>query len=177
MMRLRKASLADIPAIMHIMAQARAAQRALGFRQWDDGYPPESQLEEEISAGRGLVLDDGDAVCAYAAIVADDPEYSHLHNVMTSPGESYAVIHRLAISDAYRGRGIGRRFLALLEEEMLSCDILWSRADTGLENLPMQKALAAAGYRLLCRHNFVWGPRLVYEKPLHNIQSPEHRNN
>lgn len=173
MMRLRKASLADIPAIMHIMAQARAAQRALGFRQWDDGYPPESQLEEEISAGRGFVLADGDAICAYAAIVADDPEYADLQSVMTSYGESYAVIHRLAISDAYRGRGVGRRFLALLEEEMRHRGLLWSRADTGLENLPMQKALAAAGYRLLCRHNFVWGPRLVYEKSLHNLQSPE----
>lgn len=166
MMRLRKALGADIPAIMHIMAQARAAQRALGFRQWDDGYPPESQLEEEISEGRGFVLDDGDAICAYAAIVADDPEYADLQSVMTSYGESYAVIHRLAISDAYRGRGVARHFLALLEEEMRHRDLLWSRADTGLENLPMQKALAAAGYRLLCRHNFVWGPRLVYEKSL-----------
>lgn len=166
MMRLRKALGADIPAIMHIMVQARAAQRALGFRQWDDGYPPERQLEEEISAGRGFVLADGDAICAYAAIVADDPEYADLQSVMTSYGESYAVIHRLAISDAYRGRGVARRFLALLEEEMLSRSILWSRADTGLENLPMQKALAAAGYRLLCRHTFVWGPRLVYEKSL-----------
>lgn len=173
MMCLQKASLADMPAIMHIMAQARTAQRALGFRQWDDGYPPESQLEEEISAGRGFVLEDGDTVCAYAAIVADDPEYADLQSVMTSYGESYAVIHRLAISDAYRGRGVARRLLALLEEEMLSRGILWSLADTGLENLPMQKALAATGYRLLCRHTFVWGPRLVYEKSLYNIQSPE----
>lgn len=173
MTHLRTAMLADIPAIMHIMAQARAAQRALGFRQWDDGYPPERQLEEEISAGRGFVLADGDAICAYAAIVADDPEYADLQSVMTSYGESYAVIHRLAISDAYRGRGVARRFLALLEEEMRHRGLLWSRADTGLENLPMQKALAAAGYRLLCRHNFVWGPRLVYEKSLHNLQSPE----
>lgn len=165
MTRLRKATATDIPAIMLIMEQARAAQRALGFRQWDDGYPPQSQLEEEISAGRGFVLD-GDAICAYAAIVADDPEYSDLRNVMTSPGESYAVIHRLAIGDAYRGRGIARRFLASLEEEMLRRGILWSRADTGLENHPMQKALAATGHRLLCRHNFVWGPRLVYEKSL-----------
>lgn len=173
MMRLRKALGADIPAIMHIMAQARAAQRALGFRQWDDGYPPESQLEEEISAGRSFVLADGDAICAYAAIVADDPEYIDLHNVMSSSGKSYAVIHRLAIGDEYRGRGLARRFMTLLEEEMLRRGILWSMADTGLENRPMQKALAATGHRLLCRHTFVWGPRLVYEKSLHNLQSPE----
>lgn len=164
-MNLRKATYEDIEDVMWIFAQARQAQRAAGFRQWEDGYPSADVLTADIGNSRGFVLDDGGQAPGYVAIATSDEEYDR-HPDLWDVARKYAVFHRIALSDDYRGRGVSGELFDLAESYAMRLGADCVRIDTGLENKPMQHILAKRGYTALGRCNFVWGPRLAYEKPL-----------
>lgn len=165
-MKLRKANVDDIPEVMRIFAQARLAQRAAGFRQWDDGYPSVGVLISDISDSIGYVLDDGGQSAGYVAVASSDAEYDR-HKELWNTERSYAVFHRIAISDDYRGRGVSGILFSLAESMAREMGNEFVRIDTGLENRPMQHILSKRGYVNLGYCNFAWGERLAYEKPLY----------
>ena len=164
-MNLIKATSEDVEDVMRIFAQARQAQRAAGFRQWEDGYPSVDVLTKDIGNSRGFVLDDDGQAAGYVAIATSDEEYDR-HPELWTGARKYAVFHRIALPDDYRGRGLSGELFDLAESYAMRLGADCVRIDTGLENKPMQHILAKRGYTALGRCDFVWGPRLAYEKPL-----------
>ena len=85
-----------IPRIMEILNGGREFQRAQGFVQWPDGYPPRSAIEEDIEKGTGYVLlSEGEVACYLYLGFEGDPAYPELKGAWHFP-EPYAVIHRMA---------------------------------------------------------------------------------
>ena len=166
-MELRKAKSTDIDTIMEIMAQARGAQRKAGFRQWGDDYPSVDMIQSDISNQQGYVLDDNGHVAGYVVIAFDDPEYNR-HNELWETEEKYGVMHRIAIGDNYRGKGISHILFDLSEALIASRGATSIRIDTGVENLPMQHILSCRDYMCLGECDFIWGKRYAYEKIVQN---------
>jgi len=164
-MDLRKANCGDIGAIMEIMTQARQAQRRAGFRQWWHNHPSVDILEDGIASGTGYVLDADGEVAGYVVIAFNDPEYDR-HSELWDTEVKYAVMHRIAIGDNYRGKGIARILLDLSESFIESKGVRHVRIDTGVDNMPMQHILSSRNYKCLGKCDFVWGIRLAYEKIL-----------
>ena len=162
-MRLRKATTEDVETVMQIFAQAREAQRRAGFRQWEDGYPPMKKVLSDIADDTGYILDDDCTTAGYVAMAMGDEEYDRHPELWKTTGP-YTVFHRIAISDAYRGRGISSQLFDLAEESARKQGAEIIRIDTGLVNRPMQHILEKRGYELRGECQFVWGPRLAYEK-------------
>lgn len=81
------------------------AQRIAGFRQWEDDYPSIDLLESDIRESIGYILDDEGKNVGYIAIAGQDKEYDG-HPELWDISQSYSVFHRVALSDAYRGRKI-----------------------------------------------------------------------
>ena len=52
----RKATIADIEAIVDIMAAASARLGAAGIDQWQRGYPNHASVEKDVAEGVGMVL-------------------------------------------------------------------------------------------------------------------------
>lgn len=165
-MELRKATSGELDAIMRILAEAREAQRAQGFVQWEDGYPPVSTVMADMERGEAYVLADRGKIAGYAAIAAGDVEYDRLRHIWRTDCEEYAAIHRVALADSHRGRGLSCVFLLLIEREVRRRGIMSVRIDTGVENKAMQRILEKCGYTGLGVRDFVWGRRLAYEKRL-----------
>lgn len=99
----------DFPAILAIYARARAFMKAHGNpRQWNDTWPPETLLREDIRLGRmyvAVAADEIAAVFVYIQGVDIDPSYRLIENgAWGNPGE-YGVVHRLAGSGNVRGVG------------------------------------------------------------------------
>lgn len=153
-MFLRKATVEDIEVLLPIFAQARRAQRLAGFVQWADGYP-----------SAGYVLDDCGTAAGYVAIAIGDREYDR-HPELWDAAAPYAVFHRIALADAYRGKGNAAELFSLAEDIARRLGAHYIRIDTGLENRPMQRVLANRSYTALGPCTFIWGPRLAYEKRL-----------
>lgn len=151
--------------VMRVFSQARLAQRRAGFRQWEDGYPSIDVLKSDFDRAIGFILDDNGKTAGYIAIAAYDDEYNR-HTELWDVGKDYAVFHRIALSDDYRGKKLSGTLFDLAELQALRTGAAFVRIDTGLENKPMQCILSKRGYTSLGRCDFIWGERLAYEKPL-----------
>ena len=60
-LKYRKAEPADAERIMEIIRQAQAQMRALGSRQWQDGYPATADIGHDIACGYGWVFEKPEA--------------------------------------------------------------------------------------------------------------------
>jgi len=107
MRRLRVAALSEVELAMDIINQAKAHLRAQGIDQWQTGYPDRDCLERDVRTGKGYFLEEDGIPLGYLCVDFDgEPAYDHLNGTWARE-EPYVVVHRLALSDAARGRGDG----------------------------------------------------------------------
>jgi hypothetical protein len=108
-MILRKATRSDASTIWTILQQAIEQRRQAGSRQWQDGYPNERTVQDDIAKGYGYVLIAADTVVAYAAIMFDqEPAYESIEGRWLTTGD-YAAVHRVATADSVKGKGVATR--------------------------------------------------------------------
>ena len=81
-MKIRNAELCDLPYLLEMLENAKASLRALGIDQWQNGYPNETTLREDIQNKIcRVVIDDENNILASAAVyVGDEPTYHEIYN-------------------------------------------------------------------------------------------------
>lgn len=165
-MNLRKATFSEVPAIWEILQQAIARRKADGSEQWQDGYPNEQSIHNDLVNGSAYVLTDNDRIIAYAAIIFDiEPAYSDIKGKWLTNDE-YLVIHRVATSNEVLGKGIATQLFRLIEELALDSRVYSIKVDTNFDNIPMLKILANLDY-VYCGEVFFRGSaRKAFEKVL-----------
>src|SRR6186997_590364 len=133
----RKAELPDASAIWEILQQAIVRRKLDGSRQWQDGYPNEDSVQQDIEKGVGYVLTVDDNMAGYAAIlINDEPAYAELKGTWLT-NDDFVVVHRLAVSDQYLGQGIAQKIFRYTEELALENKIFSVKVDTNFDNAPM----------------------------------------
>src|ERR1700746_1470654 len=112
----RKAHPAELAQIWEIIQQAIARRKKDGSRQWQDGYPNEDIIKQDIEKGFGYVLTgEGDEIIGYAAILFnDEPAYEKLKGTWLTNGD-FAAVHRIAIPDRHTGKGLAKQILHFSE--------------------------------------------------------------
>lgn len=168
-MLLKLATLSDAPRIWGILQQAIEQRRLDGSKQWQNGYPNEETVRNDIAKGTGFVLLENEAIIAYSAIIFGlEPTYNEIDGAWITNGD-YATIHRVATANAVKGKGIATQLFQLIENYCKELDVLSIRADTNFDNVPMLKIFKRLGYTY-CGEILVNGaPRLAYEKVLGRI--------
>lgn len=173
----RAATTRDAADILRIIRQAQAQMRAAGSLQWQDGYPSAAHIEADVTRGAGRVLcipesaettgtDAPGRVIAYGAVALDgEPAYETIEGAWRTP-QPYVVVHRLAVADGYKGRGVGRAFLRRAEEEALAQGMRGFRIDTNFDNRPMLRQLERLGFTCCGKIRYQSGERLAFEKRL-----------
>ena len=157
---------ADLPVCMDILNAGREFQRAQGFVQWPDGYPPQADVAEDIRIGNGYVVKVDGCIAAYLYIGFDgDPAYPAIkgawHHV-----EPYAVIHRLAIGTDFRGTGLTPVLFSLAEDFCRERGIFNLRIDTDEQNRRMRHVLEKNGFVYCGTVIQGGGDRLAFDKAL-----------
>jgi GNAT superfamily N-acetyltransferase len=165
-MTLRKAAFSEVPIIWEILQQAIEQRKQDGSQQWQNGYPNEQTIHDDISNGYAYVLIDNDAIIAYAAIVFDaEPAYNNIEGKWLTNGD-YAVIHRVATSNTVKGKGIATRLFKMIEDLCVEQEVYSIKVDTNFDNVPMLKILDRLAYTY-CGEIFSYGaPRKAFEKVL-----------
>ena len=162
----RKASVHDIPQIWTIIQQAIVRRKNDGSQQWQDGYPNEGLIRKDIVDGIGYVLTDDDKIVGYAAILFnDEPAYEKLKGTWLT-NEDFAVVHRVAISDYYLGKGLAQKIFLFTEDLALDNNIFSIKVDTNFDNIPMLKILEKLGYTYCGEVFFRGDARKAFEKIL-----------
>ncbi len=146
-MNLRKAKKNDIPQIMQIINDAKEYFKKSGINQWQQGYPDENTITDDIENGRGYVFCDGEKVCATAAYCPGvEPDYLKIYNGEWKSSSPYAAIHRIAVSEHLKGQGIAKQFMFEMFKLCIRDNFNSVRIDTHENNISMQRMLAKCGF-------------------------------
>lgn len=168
-MEIRKANKNDVEQILEIFGQA---QKSLGERnvdQWQDGYPNINNVNEDIENGHGYVLIKNDQVSATVAIsFGEDETYQTIYEgKWLTSGTNYAVIHRIAVKNEFKGLGIASKIFEYTEKLCPQNGSKSIRVDTHRDNLPMQSVIRKNGFEycgIIYTHD--GSERLAFEKIL-----------
>ena len=165
-MLIRKAIPADAVAIMHIFLQAQARLRLQGVNQWQNGYPNMQIVDSDIATGKCLVCVENGRICS-VFVLAFEPEdtYERIYcGQWESVGQS-GVIHRMAVADSFKGRGLGSEMISKAQQISLDLGIHSIKVDTHRDNRPMQSLLLHNDFQYCGIIYLADGQeRLAYEK-------------
>lgn len=160
----------DVPAIWNIILQAKELMKREGRCQWTDSYPLPETIMSDIERGYGHVLvyaHDG-RIVAYGAVVFDgEPAYSDLDGQWNAEGP-YVVLHRLAVAEWARGRGIAGLFFRMTEMIAIERGVRIFRVDTKHDNSYMLRVFGREGFRYCGEVSYARGDgnsaRMAFDK-------------
>lgn len=162
----RKAEMTDAAKVWEIIAQAIERRRRDGSTQWQDGYPNTTSIQNDITDGCGYVIEIGSEIAAYCALIFDiEPAYEKIEGKWHSDGP-YAVIHRVAVSDAFAGQGLAKAVFKEAEKTVLQSGIKTIKVDTNFDNAAMLSILKSLGYQYRGEVYFRGSARQAFEKTL-----------
>jgi GNAT superfamily N-acetyltransferase len=146
------------------LQQAIQQRKEDGSEQWQNGYPNEQTVHDDIFNGYGYVLIDDNVVIAYAAIIFGvEPAYNDIKGKWLTDGD-YVVVHRVATSNAVKGKGIATRLFKMIEDLCMEEKIYSIKVDTNFDNVPMMKILDKLNYAYCGEIFFSGASRKAYEK-------------
>lgn len=144
---LRTARPDDLPRIKQIIRQAKTLLKVRRVDQWQDGYPNEEILQDDIARGKGYVLQtQGDVHGYFALSFEDEIPYRCIEQGAWLSDGAYCVLHRFALTEKLRGTGAALQVLEFWEQAALAQNIFSLRADTHPQNFSMQQLLARCGF-------------------------------
>ncbi|MBQ8111424.1 MAG: GNAT family N-acetyltransferase [Clostridia bacterium] len=142
----RRAEKGDMSEIMRVVHEAQAFMRGLDIDQWQDGYPDAATLERDIELKQLYVFAQEGRVCAVAALsLLPEPVYDALEGEWLS-AKQYLTVHRMALDDASRGRGLATDMLSQAVRIAGENGCASVRVDTHRGNLAMRRFLEKNGF-------------------------------
>jgi GNAT superfamily N-acetyltransferase len=170
-MILRKAIQTEVPTIWTILQDAIAQRKQDGSQQWQNGYPNEQSVIEDIEKDCAYVLTDGATIVAYAAIIFDiEPAYNTIDGKWLTDAD-YVVVHRVATANQAKGKGIATKLFKLIEDIALAKNVFSIKVDTNFDNIPMLKILKNLNYTYCGEVILKGAPRKAFEKVLSTSQN------
>ncbi len=162
----RKASLEDHELIWKIIQQAIKRRKEEGSKQWQDGYPNRSSIENDIKNEYGYVLESESQIVGYAAVMMDiEPTYKIIEGSWLSD-QKYIVIHRVAVAEGHIGLGLATKIFQEIEKIAISNSIFSIKVDTNFDNLPLLKILNKLKYTNCGEIDVRGSARKAFEKLL-----------
>lgn len=148
---LEKATIKDLNQIMTIISDAKKAMKEDGLFQWQDGYPNNEVVVEDINNQELYVLKEKDKVLGICVINGD--YYSQYKN--TPNANESQVIHRVAVSKDFKNKGIGKKILLSAIEIIQSEGYKYAIIDTNSKNSKMLKLIENAGFKYVSDFKYV----------------------
>ena len=164
---IRRATVADLPAILALVRRVVPLMQASGNRQWSADYPNETVFRADIERQQLWVAELDGTIAGVAALTQDqDAEYAQADWDVSHPA---LVTHRLAVAPAARGRGVALALLEQAEKQAVAQGLHVLRVDTNSENAATQRLFPKLGYRFAGEITLAFRPGLrffCYEKRL-----------
>lgn len=169
-MQERIAEIEDLNQIMVVIEDAKDYLKKQGVDQWQDGFPDESTIREDILHHKSYVFVEDEEIVGFMVLnLSEEPSYQTIYDgewKLTSG--RYITIHRTAIREGYRGKGLSIRMFFLAEQVALQNKMKSIRIDTHRDNQLMQHLCVKYGYEYCGVIHLVRteDERIAYEKIL-----------
>lgn len=144
----RRAQNSDVDKIVQILNDAISFLKESGSSQWQSGYPNRATVEDDIKNECAWVLTVDNEVAGYAAVVIGrEPTYADIEGKWENNVDTYATIHRIAVSSKFRGMHLSQFFLSNIISLTYAQGIHNFRIDTSRKNKIVQ--------HIAVSHNFI----------------------
>lgn len=147
-MEFRQANISDLDQIVEIIELSKKYLKETKVDQWQDGYPAKEDLRRDIESGNSYVLTNKDEIVATTVISLDgESTYNSIFNGEWITNEDYIVMHRVAVHDKYKGKGIFKELIKEAESLALNKGISSIKIDTHRDNISMQRAVVKNDFK------------------------------
>ena len=145
---MRQAREADLSIIETMIYGAKQSLAKDGVDQWQGKEPGRETLRTDICRGACYVFcEEGEDPVATAALcLGEEPTY-HVIDGAWANARPYLTVHRMAVSPAKKGHGIGRRALDAIKAFAISKGLSEVRIDTHRDNFRMRNLIETSGFR------------------------------
>ena len=144
---IRKAAKNDLDQIMPIIVEAKKFLKEDGNPQWQSGYPNVDAISTDIEQDAAWVLIVDQKVAGYTAVTSGpDPNYHQIDGRWNNDLDPYVAIHRVAISNEYRGMHLASYLLSSLISLHYAEGVRNYRVDTFRRNEIVQHLVKDAGF-------------------------------
>lgn len=143
---LRQSTLDDLPRVIDIIEGAKKTLRDRGVDQWQQGYPDNEILKQDIQEDISYVLMlDGEVVGVAALQQGYDKNYQDMTSGAWSDNSevTYSIIHRIAVEAGHQGQHLSASLIQQLLTMSYYLGYRDVRIDTHPENLVMQHVITS----------------------------------
>lgn len=164
---IRKATKDDASFIWKLLQDGINKRKEEGSTQWQDGYPNELIVKEDINSGFAyVVLNEEEKIVAYFSLMFDiEPAYEAIEGKWLS-NIPYAVIHRLVTNQREKIKGLAEFILIYIESLVQQNDVYSIKVDTNFDNAPMLYLFNKLGYVYCGEVYFRGSARKAFQKLL-----------
>lgn len=147
-MKFRKAVETDIKYTMNIIKQAQNYFKEQGIDQWQDNYPNIETIKNDVNNGESYVLlKENNIVATVAVSFNGEKNYETIYEGKWLTSGEFAVIHRIAVDNSYKGLGLASEIIKSVEKLCLNNEVHSIKIDTHEENMSMQNLLKKNGFK------------------------------
>jgi ribosomal protein S18 acetylase RimI-like enzyme len=157
---IRSAVISDLSQIVEIAESSKLDMHSYGNFQWNEGYPKEEDFIKDITEGTLFVCDIKGSIAGVICINRDEPE--EYKTVTWSTAKEAFVIHRLAVSNSFRGQGVGYKLINHANAICIEKKIKYIKTDTNSLNIKAQRLLRKCGYTFVGETSLVDHEGLFY---------------
>lgn len=167
-MILRNSNKEDLNTIMKIIDEGKEALKNNNVNQWQNGYPNEETVINDINKNESYVLEyNGEIIGTLALSFNGEKTYDKIYEGKWLSENKYAVMHRIAVSKVKGIKNIGSELLKESEAICISRGIKNIKIDTHEENIAMQRLLQKNNYKYCGIIYLLDGnKRIAFEKEL-----------
>ncbi len=114
-MILRKAKSTDKQRISELRPEVYKYMQSVGYTQWNEDYPSEVVLFDDIDKGHMYVAIVDELIAAYVTVDKEMPlDYKNIPFMFDEPR---ACVHRLSLNPEYTRMGIATELMNYVQEE------------------------------------------------------------
>lgn len=141
----RMAELKDLKEIWKLVQNAVNTMIQQNILQWDEIYPNEEVLRQDIEK-KQLYVGIYDKQVAVLYVINQEYEEEYKNGNWKYEDKSFCVIHRLCVNPIFQNRGIGRTTMQYIEKEVSSMGFQAIRLDAFTGNPFALKLYDNLGY-------------------------------
>ena len=146
-MNYRLGRLEDLDDICSMVSSAKELMASQGIEQWDEIYPAKEDFANDISGKTLYVVTDDSNKEKIVAIYVISTECDDEYHKCTWEYENPCIIHRLCVSPDYQNKGIGKKLLNKIENQLVDMGYESVRLDVFSENPFAQSLYEKNGYK------------------------------
>jgi GNAT superfamily N-acetyltransferase len=145
---MRKALWSDLDEIMGIVEKTIEDMKEAKNFQWNSDYPTRDIFADDTKNGELFILEgQGGSIGGMICVNFDEPpEYSGLD---WSYNKKAVILHRLVVSSAEKGQGIGSKLMEFAEQKAAEMGADYLKSDTYSTNKQMNALFRKMGYKYI----------------------------